>query len=134
MTVFADTLYWYAIANTRDEWGLPGGLARMRLKKVRTVTTDEALIEFLTAMSGGDPHLRQTAVDLTREIMADEIITVIPQTRFTFLRGLDLYEKRQDKKYSLTDRVSMIAMRDENITDILTNDRHFDQEGFRVLI
>jgi len=25
-------------------------------------------------------------------------------------------------------------MRDEGITDILTNDHHFEQEGFRVLI
>ncbi len=66
--------------------------------------------------------------------MADADITVIPQTHFTFLRGLDLYEKRPDKKYSLTDCVSMIAMRDEEITDVLTNDHHFEQEGFRVLI
>jgi len=133
-TVFADTLYWYALANTRDEWHLPANRARKRLKKVQIVTTDEVLVEFLTAMSGGGPRLRQTAVDLAREIMADVNVTVIPQTHFTFLRGLDLYEKRPDKKYSLTDCVSMIAMRDESITDILTNDHHFEQEGFRVLI
>jgi predicted nucleic acid-binding protein len=133
-TIFANTLYWYALANPRDEWHLPATRARKRLKKVHIVTTDEVLGEFLTAMSGGGPHLRQTAIDLARAIMADISVTVIPQTHFTFLRGLDFYEKRPDKKYSLTDCVSMIAMRDENITDILTNDHHFEQEGFRVLI
>ena len=58
----------------------------------------------------------------------------MPQTRESFLRGLDLYAKRSDKEYSLVDCISMTAMRDNGITDILTNDHHFAQEGFHVLI
>ena len=40
---------------------------------------------------------------------------------------------RPDKGYSLTDCISMQTMRREGLTEILTNDRHFEQEGFRAL-
>jgi len=38
-----------------------------------------------------------------------------------------------DKGYSLTDCISMNTMRAEGLTEILTNDVHFTQEGFRAL-
>jgi predicted nucleic acid-binding protein len=58
---------------------------------------------------------------------------VIPQSRESFLDGLALYEARPDKGYSLADRISMQTMRREGLTDVLTNDRHFEQEGFRAM-
>ncbi len=39
-----------------------------------------------------------------------------------------------DKAYSLTDCISMNAMRERGLTDILTNDHHFTQEGFHILL
>ena len=38
------------------------------------------------------------------------------------------------KEYSLTDCISMNVMKTESINEILTNDHHFDQEGYDVLI
>lgn len=38
-----------------------------------------------------------------------------------------------DKGYSLTDCISMQTMRREGLNDVLTNDRHFEQEGFHAL-
>jgi predicted nucleic acid-binding protein len=35
---------------------------------------------------------------------------------------------------SLTDCISMHAMRERNVSDILTHDDHFPQEGFTVLL
>jgi predicted nucleic acid-binding protein len=58
---------------------------------------------------------------------------VIPQTRGSFLAGFALYQARSDKGYSLTDCISMQTMRHSGLTDVLTNDRHFEQEGFRAL-
>jgi predicted nucleic acid-binding protein len=57
----------------------------------------------------------------------------IPQSREGFLEGLALYEARPDKAYSLADCISMQTMRREGLTEVLTNDRHFEQEGFRAL-
>ncbi len=44
-----------------------------------------------------------------------------------------MYEARSDKGYSLTDCRSMNALRDLGISDVLTNDHHFTQEGFSIL-
>lgn len=44
--------------------------------------------------------------------------------------ALSLLQARPDKTYSLCDAVSFVLMRQRGITDALTTDRHFEQEGF----
>jgi len=41
-----------------------------------------------------------------------------------------LLQNRQDKTYSLCDAVSFLLMRERKITEALTTDIHFEQEGF----
>lgn len=48
--------------------------------------------------------------------------------------AISLLKKRQDKTYSLCDAVSFVLMRQRDITEALTTDRHFEQEGFRKLL
>jgi predicted nucleic acid-binding protein len=60
-------------------------------------------------------------------------VRVIPQSREGFLDGLTLYEDRPDKGHSLADCISMQIMHREGLTDVLSNDRHFEQEGFRTV-
>jgi uncharacterized protein len=55
------------------------------------------------------------------------------QARQSFLAGLELYRARPDKGYSLVDCISMQTMRLEGLKEALTNDRHYEQEGFRAL-
>ncbi len=45
-------------------------------------------------------------------------------------QSMELLGKRLDKGYSLCDAVSFILMREHRITEALTTDRHFVQEGF----
>ena len=66
-------------------------------------------------------------------ILQDPTVRVIPQSHESFLAGLELYRSRPDKGYSLADCISMLTMRREGLTVALTNDRHFEQEGFRAL-
>lgn len=132
--VFADTLYWIAVTYPDDMWHSFAVEAFKRLGPVHLVTTDEVLIEFLTALSAAGAYYRRKAAGAVRGILASEDVTVLPQSRATFLAGLDLYERRADKGYSLTDCVSMNAMRELGLAEILTNDHHFEQAGFVVLI
>lgn len=133
-TVFVDTQYWIAIARPRDAWREAASEAREAMGKALLVTTDEVLTEFLAALSKGGPRLRKAAVAMVRSILSNPNVTVLPQTRDGFLAGLKRYEAREDKEYSLTDCISMIAMESRDLTEILTNDRHFGQEGFTVLM
>lgn len=132
--VFADTLYWVAIIRPGDQWERPATEARRQLGNVILLTTDEILTEFLSALSKGGATLRRQAVKMVQAILANPNVKVLPQTRYSFLNGLRLYGKRYDKTYSLTDCISMYAMRSEAVTDVLTNDQHFEQEGFNILI
>ena len=80
-----------------------------------------------------DPWQRSRAAMTVRSLLANPEVRVVPQSRESFLSGMSLYEARPDKGYSLTDCISMQTMRREGITEALTNDRHFEQEGFHAL-
>ena len=67
------------------------------------------------------------------DLIENPTVLIVPQSRESFLTGLELYRARPDKGYSLTDCISMQTMRKEGIIEALTNDRHFEQEGFRAL-
>jgi predicted nucleic acid-binding protein len=130
---FVDTFYWIALSNRRDQWHAQVIAFNHTLRAYHLYTTDEVLAEFLTFCSEGSPHTRRQATRFARNILVDPHVTVLPQTHASFLDGLALYESRLDKHYSLTDCISMHAMRSEGLTEVLTNDRHFEQEGFRIL-
>jgi predicted nucleic acid-binding protein len=102
------------------------------LRPQSILTTDEVLTELLT-FSAADQHLRVEASLVVNDLLADENVRVIPQTRRSFRAGFELYQARPDKGYSLTDCISMQTMRHSGLTEIMTNDRHFEQEGFRAL-
>jgi predicted nucleic acid-binding protein len=78
--------------------------------------------------------MRARAFRTVRDILDSQNIKVVAQSRDSFLRALDRFSRRLDKEYSLTDCSSMNAMDAEGIKDVLTNDHHFAQEGFNVLI
>jgi predicted nucleic acid-binding protein len=132
--VFADTFYWLALSSPTDQWREAVLKAVTTLDNFSVVTTEEVLTEFLAGMAGRGDYQRTLAIRMVRSILSDEDMTVLPQTHQSFLEGLDLYEHRVDKGYSLTDCISMNACRQEAITEVLTSDHHFAQEGLVVLI
>ncbi|MBW2118199.1 MAG: type II toxin-antitoxin system VapC family toxin [Deltaproteobacteria bacterium] len=131
--VFADSHYWIALAKPRDQWEKAAKAARELLGEALIVTTDEVLTEFLAALSSVK-YLRQLAAKMVRSILENPNVKVIPQTRDSFLKGLTFYERRNDKQYSLIDCISMNVMKNESLVEVLTNDSHFEQEGYTVLI
>jgi predicted nucleic acid-binding protein len=131
--VFADSLYWIALSHQRDQWHTAAMKASHVLQSAEIVTTQEMLGEFLTAFRH-TPRLRSIAARRVQQITAEPQITVIPQSDHSFQAGFALYQSRPDKQYSLTDCISMEAMRVEGITEILTHDIHFKQEGFTILL
>jgi predicted nucleic acid-binding protein len=96
----------------------------------RIVTTDEVLAEYLTFFSAALGTVRREVAESVQGILATPVIGVIPQSRASFLAGLELYTARPEKGYSLLDCISMRTMRQEGLSEVLTNDRHFAQEGF----
>jgi predicted nucleic acid-binding protein len=131
--VFADTFYWISLTIPDDGSHRRAAAFDSAPQRPSIITTEEILTEFLTFFGGKGPFLRRKAVAVTRAILADAGVRVLPQTHVTFSEGFDLYASRPDKGYSLTDCISMQTMRRESINEALTDDRHFEQEGFRAL-
>jgi predicted nucleic acid-binding protein len=130
--VFADTFYWIALTNKRDSSHQAVMNFTASLGPRMVITNDEVLTEFL-AFCASDETLRGVAGRAVKDLMSKPDIHVIAQSRRSFLEGLALYNERPDKGYSLTDCISMQTMRQEGLTEVLTNDRHFEQEGFRAM-
>lgn len=131
--VFADTFYWVALTST-DDTAHERAIALSRsLRPSSIVTSDEVLTEYLAFFSSARPSVRAQAGANVANLIQVPHVRVVPQSRDSFIEGLVLYRARPDKGYSLTDCISMQTMRREGLTDILTNDHHFEQEGFRAL-
>ncbi len=136
--IFADTAYWIALFFPDDKWAAVAARARDALPAGATiVTTDEVLTEFLAWIAirrGSLRRFRRPAARYVRDILTNPNVIVVEQTHQAFLAGLDLYESRPDRDYSLVDCISMSVMRERGIGEALTSDRHFEQEGFTALM
>jgi len=132
--IFADTFYWAALLNPRDQWHRSAKEAQQKLGSAHLVTTETVLIELLNFFSEYGAEMRQTVVATARDILVDLDIEYISHSPEMFLNALDFYEKRLDKGYSLTDCVSMLTMKNLGVQKILTHDDHFKQEGLTILL
>jgi predicted nucleic acid-binding protein len=130
---FADTFYWIALTDFNDSAHRRALILASEPGSSPLVTTDEVLVEFLTFFGMAPEPMRRKALANAQSILNNPGVRVIAQSRSTLLSGMALYGARPDKGYSLTDCISMQTMRREGIAEALTNDRHFEQEGFRAL-
>lgn len=132
--VFADTSFWIALANEADAAHEKAQAFSSSLAHRRIITSHSVLTEYLNYFAGWGPHFRIEASANVQALLSNQFVTVEPHTLEFFLSDLELYKQRLDKAYSLTDCISMQTMRREHITEALTSDRHFEQEGFRALL
>lgn len=130
-TVFADSFYYLAMLN-------PDDAAHVRALQVsqhvegRVVTTAWVLTEVGDALAA--PAHRPGFLQLLAALRDDPEVTIVPAQQELFEAGIDLYSRRSDKEWSLTDCISFVVMQEQGITEALTGDRHFEQAGFRALL
>ncbi|MFM2377822.1 MAG: hypothetical protein RLZZ143_398 [Cyanobacteriota bacterium] len=132
--VFVDSLYWIALINPKDQWQSVTVEAKKRYGSAKFVTTEAVLIEVLNYFSTYGARFRFISSQVTRAILDDPDIEVLPINSSLFLSGLNLDEQRLDKGYSMVDCISMMAMKNRDISEVLTHDKHFSQEGFNILL
>jgi len=132
-SVFADTFYWIALTNFQDLAHEKAESLTLSATSGALCTTEEVLTEYLNYFAAWGPNFRRKASLNVETMRQSRTLQIVPQTPASFSAGLQLYQARLDKGYSLTDCISMETMRRQGITDVLTNDAHFEQEGFRAL-
>jgi predicted nucleic acid-binding protein len=129
--VFADAFYFVALLNRADQHHSKAAAAARDFRN-NLVTTEWVLAEVADAFAASPS--RRLAAAFICDLSQDPKVKIIPATTDLFQRGLQLYEKRPDKQWSLTDCISFVTMQDENLTDALTGDEHFVQAGFKAML
>ena len=129
--VFADAHFFIALLNRRDAFHGRAEETYRDMDFQETVTTAWVLAELADGMSS--PGARTVCRDFIRGFRRRKDARIIEHPE-CFWRGFDLYSKRPDKEWSLTDCISFIVMSDEGLTEALTGDRHFEQAGFTALL
>lgn len=77
---------------------------------------------------------RVGALAFSADMLNNPMVEIVWVDEWLHQTALALLQSRLDKTYSLCDAVSFLLMRERNITDALTTDRHFEQEGFTRLL
>src|SRR2546423_2548087 len=98
----------------------------------RLVTTDWVLLEVADAMAGVEN--RKAFLSYLRALRADKDVSIVPAERDDFEAGLQLYARRLDKNWSLTNCISFVVMQEQQLREALTADHHFEQAGFVALL
>src|SRR5438552_4406290 len=124
MTVFADTFYFLALLDSREARHVQA-VEDSRNSQLRLVTTEWILTEFGDAYC--HPEDRADFVALYRSLVNHPRVKIIPSDPHLFQEGVDFFEQRPDKAWSLTDCLSFVLMRQEGIAQALTGDQHFEQ-------
>ena len=128
--VFADTSYYLALVNPLDQhhaWAVE--IADTFIDPI--ILTDFIVVELGNALARGKG--RNLFTDLLQALKADVQVTIVPASTMLVDEGLELFSRRPDKDWSLTDCISFSVMSESEIQDVLTTDHHFEQAGFRRL-
>ena len=132
--VFADTGYWVALLNPRDELHQKAQELAKTIGSLYIFTSEMVLAEVLNDFSKRGEFFRQTAIELIESLYSHPNVTVVRQSSNQFKEGLLLYKQRRDKEWSITDCVSFKIMEQYGITEALAYDKHFYQAGFIPLL
>ena len=130
-SVFADTFYFIALLNADDD-AHAAAAAYSTDDTVRMITTAWVLTELADGLA--ESSGRTIFAALLNDLRADARVEVIEPDAQLWRRGIELYDSRRDKGWSLTDCISFVGMSDRKITDALTGDHRFEQAGFFALL
>ncbi len=101
--------------------------ARVRL------THGYVLAEFV-ALAQARRLPRLAALALVADLVANPDIQTVWGDELLHHKAMALLQARPDKTYSLCDAVSFVLMRQCQVSEALTTDHHFEEEGFRKLL
>lgn len=129
--IFADSYYYIALLS-RDDAKHQRAVHLSHEQCLPTITTTWVLTEVADAMAL--PNQRGCFLALHRQLLEDPTVTIIPASQQLFDAGIELFAKRPDKSWPLTDCISFVVMESYGLTDALTGDHHFEQAGFTALM
>ena len=132
--VFVDTSAWLALINKSDTFHVKAKNIRDILLRdnIQFIVTDYVIVEVANSLS--QIPWRPSAIQLINSIQLSENIRVVEINKEIYNEAWGLYSNRTDKEWGLTDCASFVVMKRYAITVAFTNDHHFEQMGYNILL
>ncbi len=133
-SVFLDTSGLIGVVNADDQWHSQAETVWLELvsSSVALFTTSLILIELADGLSR--LRHREMAIQTIEALRNSDLLTVVQSDAHREAQAWELYCERVDKEWGMTDCVSMMVMKEQNIQHVFTADSHFEQAGFHVLL
>ena len=118
LPVFLDTAYVNALVKVRDQWhnAAVQWEERLAVERRRLVTTEFVLVEIADGLAA--VRFRAQAVQVITTLK-QVLVDIIPASSQLFRTALELYRRRADKDWGLTDCVSFVVMSEQSLSEAL---------------
>ena len=132
--VFLDTSGLVGVVNNDDQWHAQAEKVWSELldSSVGIVTTSLVLVELADGLSRLS-H-REMAIQTIEALRHWDQLTIVQSDFHLEAKAWQLYCDRVDKEWGMTDCVSMTVMEQQEIQEVFTADKHFEQASFHVLL
>ncbi|WP_017655189.1 type II toxin-antitoxin system VapC family toxin [Fortiea contorta] len=104
--------------------------ACVEYQKATICLTHSYIIAEYVALANARRFSRSSVLNFVVDLLSSPDIETVWVDEPIHRAAIELLILRQDKTYSLCDAVSFILMRQRGVSQALTTDRHFEQEGF----
>ncbi len=104
--------------------------ACVEYQKAAVRLTHSYIVAEYVALANARRFSRSSALNFVVDLLDSPDVETVWVDESLHRAAVELLIMRQDKSYSLCDAVSFVLMRQRRITQALTTDRHFEQEGF----
>lgn len=131
MKTLIDTSFVAALVNNRDENHRRALELSFNFNRKPMVITDAVLLEIGNSLSR---NFKKESVEAIEGFLESEEVEVVRLDESLFDKAFELYKTHSDKTWGLVDCISFVVMKENDITDALTGDKHFVQAGFRALM
>ncbi len=133
-SVFVDSFAWIAAINKSDNYHKKSlKLFEELLKKqIKIFTTNYIIVETINSLS--KTEFRKTVIEFVSKLEKSPSVQIVEITKEIFNNAWTLYQQRMDKDWGITDCTSFEVMKMFSISKAFTNDKHFEQAGYELLI
>jgi predicted nucleic acid-binding protein len=125
--MFLDTSGLLCLLDSRDALH---GDASHEFHRADRLLTNNYVLDELVALANARNLPRRYSLDYIWSLLDHPSIEIFWVDEAFHRAGMDLLSRRLDKDYSLCDAIGFLQMQDRRITEALTTDHHFEQEGF----
>ena len=131
---FIDTSGWYSLFVRTDKYhnSSLGVIKKLQKDYSTFITTDYILDETFTLFKAR--MIAMQSAKLFEFVESSSFIRLEWISHERFLAAQNFYQKQIDHSYSFTDCTSFVLMKELRMDNVLTQDKHFREAGFNMLL